>query len=108
MSLQRLEEYAALITRELRKHFPQEHEQARQVIALAEETGEFTGAARRYMKWARRNGNKEEMEFELADVVITAFVTAQVFDIDLPTAINSKIGIILTRGWKDDDSQEVL
>jgi len=75
--------------------------QTRQVIALGEEVGEFMGAARRYMGMARRYGFKEDMEHELADVIITAFVTAIVFDVDIEQRLKEKLEIIFTRGWKD-------
>jgi NTP pyrophosphatase (non-canonical NTP hydrolase) len=73
----------------------------RQTLALAEETGEFVQAARRYLGLARRTGGLEDVTAELADVVITAFVTARAFDIDLPAAINAKAAVIVTRGWRD-------
>jgi NTP pyrophosphatase (non-canonical NTP hydrolase) len=107
MSVDRLRHYAAIIRRELWKYFPPSEEQERQVMCMAEEVGEFVGAARRYMGKARRSGTKEEMAMELADVVITAFVTAEVFDIKLNAEITSKLSEILTRGWKDD-TQEIL
>lgn len=71
-----------------------------QIIALAEEAGEFVGAARRYMGMARRSGTHNEMAKELADVVITAFVTAHIFDIDLPSEISDKLDIMFSRGWR--------
>ncbi len=41
------------------------------------------------------------MAEELADVVITAFVTAGVFDINLPLEIDHKMSIIMSRGWRE-------
>ena len=73
-----------------------------QIIAMAEETGEFVGAARRFMGMARRSGTYGEMAAELADVVITAFITAEVFGIDLEQVIPYKAKIILTRGWREE------
>lgn len=55
------------------------HNLDRQVMALLEEAGEFTGAARRYLGGARRLGPLAEAAEELADVVIAAHVTAAVF-----------------------------
>jgi len=75
--------------------------QPQQVIALAEEVGEFVGAARRYMKLARRPGPIEDVASELADVMITAMVTARVFNIDIVSEIDKKLAIIFERGWKD-------
>lgn len=74
---------------------------ARQVLALAEEAGEFVGAARRYMGMARRPGPWEDMAAELADVVITAFVTAAEFDVNLAAEVRGKLEIIFTRPLKD-------
>ncbi len=73
----------------------------RQTLALAEEAGEFVQAARRYLGLARRTGDLDQVAAELADVVITAFVTARAFGIDLPTEITTKAGVIVTRGWRD-------
>ncbi|WP_163549465.1 MazG nucleotide pyrophosphohydrolase domain-containing protein [Candidatus Frankia nodulisporulans] len=73
----------------------------RQTLALAEETGEFVQAARRYLGLARRTGDLDQVAAELADVVITAFVTARTFGIDLPAQITTKAGVIVTRGWRD-------
>jgi NTP pyrophosphatase (non-canonical NTP hydrolase) len=72
-----------------------------QVIALSEEVGEFAGAARRYLGMARRPGSFGDMAEELADVIITGFVTAHVFDINLEKEIAAKLAIIFERGWKD-------
>ncbi len=47
-----------------------------QTLNLAEEAGEFVGAYRRWTGRARRTGTEQEAQAELADVVITAYVTA--------------------------------
>jgi NTP pyrophosphatase (non-canonical NTP hydrolase) len=54
-----------------------------QTLALAEEAGEFIGAYRRWSDQARRNGPWQDVCDELADVLITAYVTAEVFDLDV-------------------------
>jgi NTP pyrophosphatase (non-canonical NTP hydrolase) len=77
----------------------------RQALALAEETGEFVGAVRRYYGMARRGGTFAEVEAELADVAITAFVTAHVMDIDLEAAIRAKLDVIYGRGWREAPAQ---
>lgn len=41
------------------------------------------------------------MDAELADVVIAAYVTAHVLGIDLRAAIEDKLAVIFTRGWRD-------
>jgi NTP pyrophosphatase (non-canonical NTP hydrolase) len=76
-------------------------------LALAEEAGEFTKAARRYLGMARRTGTKYDVAMELADVVITAFVAANVFDIDLPAAIEEKLKEIFDRPWRDQPPGEL-
>lgn len=72
-----------------------------QVLNLAEEVGEFVGAYRRWTDRARRSDTLDHVEEELADVVITAFVTAAVLDIDIEKAVDAKVGVVLTRGWKE-------
>ena len=42
----------------------------------------------------------DEVEAELADVVITAYVTAAVLGIDLDAAARAKTAVIFTRGWR--------
>ena len=71
-----------------------------QVLALAEEAGEFTAAYRRWAGMAQRTGTWDEVQAELADVVITAYVTAAVFGIDLDAAARAKTAVIFTRGWR--------
>lgn len=73
----------------------------RQVLALAEEVGEFVGAYRRYTGQARRTGTLDQVYSELADVVITAYVTAAEMGINLNTQIAKKLDIIMTRGWRE-------
>lgn len=77
-----LRDLAAEITNHLREHFPDSDEQVRQVLALAEEAGEFVGAYRRWAGMARRKGSWADVRAELADVVITAYVTATVIEIE--------------------------
>lgn len=98
-----LKDYADMIRRALWDHFPREEEKVRQVIAIGEEAGEFQGAARRYMGMARRSDTFEHMAEELADVVITAYVTAEVFEIDLPREIEAKLHTIVTRGYRESE-----
>lgn len=73
----------------------------RQVLNLAEEVGEFVGAYRRWAGQARRSGTAEEMHRELADVVITAYVTAEELGIDLDAVMAEKLAVIFTRGWRE-------
>ncbi|MEV0560699.1 MazG nucleotide pyrophosphohydrolase domain-containing protein [Dactylosporangium sp. NPDC050588] len=78
-----------------------ESPQLRQTLALAEEVGEFVGAVRRHAGMARRSGPFSDVEEELADVVLTAFVTAHTMGIDLRQALEKKLAVIYSRGWKD-------
>ncbi|WP_192808906.1 MazG nucleotide pyrophosphohydrolase domain-containing protein [Actinomadura montaniterrae] len=96
-----LTDLAAVVAENIRQHFPAEEERHRQVLALAEEVGEFVGAYRRWAGMARRTGDFSDIQEELADVVITAYVTAHVLDIDLETAWRAKAQRVLTRGWRD-------
>jgi NTP pyrophosphatase (non-canonical NTP hydrolase) len=94
----------------LAMHFPAETLPHQQVLALAEEAGEFTAAYRRWAGLARRPGTWAEMTAELADVVITAYVTACVLGIDLDAAITAKVAVIWSRPWRESppDAAEVL
>ena len=91
---------AARITARLREHFAPATLAVQQVLAVAEEAGEFTGAYRRWAGLARRPGTWDEMEAELADVVITAYITADVLGIDLDAAWRAKAHVVFTRGWR--------
>lgn len=73
----------------------------RQVLNLAEETGEVVGAYRRLAGQARRPGTREEFEREVADVVITAYVLAEEAGFDLDKAIADKLAVIFSRGWRE-------
>lgn len=76
----------------------------RQVLNLAEEVGEFVGAYRRWTGQARRTGTEAEVHAELADVVITAYVTAAELDMDLDAAIKAKLDVVFSRGWREGGS----
>ncbi|WP_242903689.1 MazG nucleotide pyrophosphohydrolase domain-containing protein [Actinomadura terrae] len=91
----------AVVAENIRQHFPAAEERHRQVLTLAEEVGELVGAYRRWAGMARRTGDFADVQDELADVVITAYVTAHVLDIDLDAAWRAKARHILTRGWRD-------
>jgi NTP pyrophosphatase (non-canonical NTP hydrolase) len=73
----------------------------RQVLNLAEEAGEFVGAYRRWTGQARRTGTAAAMHEELADVIITAFVTAHELGVDIDQVIAIKLHKIHTRGWRE-------
>jgi len=92
---------AARLADRLREHFNPATLPVQQVLALAEEAGEFTAAYRRWAGLARRPGTWHDVEAELADVVITAYVTAHVLGIDLDAAARAKAEVVLTRGWRE-------
>ncbi|MFI6516970.1 hypothetical protein ACIBF1_15555 [Spirillospora sp. NPDC050679] len=91
----------AELAERMRARFDADGAPNRQALALAEEVGEFVGAYRRWSGQARRTGPFSDVCEELADVVITAYVTAAVLDIDLDNAIAAKTGVLFTRGWRD-------
>jgi NTP pyrophosphatase (non-canonical NTP hydrolase) len=95
-----LVEVAGIISGNIDEYFPARESGIRQVLCLAEEAWEFVAAYRRATGMARRHGSMTEVETELADVVITAYVTAHVLGIDLTDAITNKLTVIFTRGWK--------
>lgn len=59
------------------------------VLCLAEEAGEAIGAFRRYAGRARRTGTLDELGAELADVVITSYVSAHAMLVDLDAVIGT-------------------
>lgn len=76
--------------------------EANQILALAEEGGEAVKAYRRWAGLSRRTGTKQAFAEELADLILTAFITAAVFDeIDIVYTLKEKLKIIYTRGWRD-------
>ncbi len=84
----------------LREDFPASTLRFQQVLCLSEETGEFVGAYRRWAGLARRRGPWDDVQAELADVVISAYTTADALGIDLDAAWRAKDRIILTRSWR--------
>jgi NTP pyrophosphatase (non-canonical NTP hydrolase) len=96
-----LPQTAARLADRLREHFNPDTLPVQQVLALAEEAGEFTAAYRRWAGLARRSGPWHDVEAELADVVITAYVTAHVLGIDLDAATRAKTDVVFTRGWRE-------
>jgi NTP pyrophosphatase (non-canonical NTP hydrolase) len=72
-----------------------------QALCVAEEAGELVGAYRRYAGMARRTGTREDLEHEIADVLIVTAVFANRAGIDLDKAVNDKLKIIYSRGWKE-------
>lgn len=113
-------EHAHIINQHIDENFPIENREARQVICLAEEGGEFieaalavneqigrfVGAWRRYSGNARRTGTREEALSELADVMIVGYVMADILIRDNEPNMNdiiaAKLEKIYSRGWRDD------
>lgn len=60
-------------------------------LMLAEEAGEAVQQLRRHLGHARTAATGDDVGAELADVVITAAVLAQLLDIDLSRAIEAKL-----------------
>lgn len=69
----------------------------RGVLSVAEEAGEFVGAFRRNVGLARRSGTREEVEDELADVVIAAWAAGTSLGIDMEAVITRKAEVVLGR-----------
>ena len=85
----------------LQESFNNPNREEHQVLCLAEEIGEFVGAYRRYIGGARRDGPWSDVVEELADIVITSWVLADMLKIDLEQAMSDKLTIIFNRGWKE-------
>lgn len=92
--------YAHDIVEHLRANgFTVESQPDRQALALAEEVGEFIQAWRRWRGMARKTGTERNAATELADVIITAYVTAAEQGWDIDEMIYEKLGDIYRRGW---------
>lgn len=102
----RLPDLTADINRKLAEAgFPESESLTRQMLAMGEEIGEFLGAVRRFHGMARRRGTWDDVLNEWADVVITAFVTANTLGLtrsQMETALQSKLDVIFSRGWHDN------
>jgi len=87
----------------MNEHFPGMYQKSplQPTLCLVEEAGEFAGAMRRLMGLARRSGTIVEAMDELADVVISAHIAANVYHFDLEDAIARKWHTIMTRGFKE-------
>lgn len=73
-----------------------------QALCVAEEAGELVGAFRRYSGMARRAGTIEELSGEVADVIIVTCVFALRMGISVEEALKGKLGVIYSRGWKEE------
>lgn len=69
-----------------------------QVLCIAEEAGEVVKAWARYSGQARRAGTFDAVCEELADLVITCYVAAEHFKIDLASQIDYKLNKVTARG----------
>lgn len=75
-----------------------------QLLCLAEEVGEFIKESRIELGLSRKKSQiakdlaRQNMNEELADVVITALVAARIFNIDIENEINRKLERISDRG----------
>lgn len=100
MNLQRI---ATDLLKALEENRPDhDHDAQIAVVCLAEEVGELASAWRRWAGKARRPGTFEEMEAELADVLIVAASFAVRVGIDIDKAVQVKLDTIYSRGWKSD------
>lgn len=100
-----LKMWASLLIHELRKSGAYDNDPVmegnRHALCLAEEAGEVIGAYRRYSGQARRSGTKEELEDELADLILDAFGLAYLVDADPGVFIERKLKVILERSWNE-------
>jgi NTP pyrophosphatase (non-canonical NTP hydrolase) len=74
-----------------------------QALCVAEEAGEVVGAYRRFTGRARRKGTFSEVADEVADVLITTAIFAEMIGVDLEEAVHRKLDVIYSRGWKESE-----
>ena len=68
-------------------------------MMLAEEVGEVAGELKRVWSKNYEKFAVEDLEDELADVMVLLLALANQFDIDMETAVRSKIGKDEGRNW---------
>lgn len=100
--MSKVSELARTIFTETSKFFPDKDQRIMQTLCVGEEAGEFVGAVRKYLGMARRSGDFDSVRYELADVIISAYVAAEALQFDVDAAIEEKSVVILTRGWKQN------
>jgi NTP pyrophosphatase (non-canonical NTP hydrolase) len=71
------------------------------VLCVAEEAGEFVGAARRYHGYARRYGTIEQVAEEAADVIIATWIACFLLNIDIEKEVNKKWRKIFERSFRE-------
>ncbi len=81
-----LAEFGAICVENLRKHLLELNLEA-QMIQLGSEVGEALDAYGRWAGFKRRDGTLAELAAELADIMITAYITAEVLGADLDAAL---------------------
>ena len=74
------------------------------VVHVGSEAGEFLGAWMRWAGRARRTDTEQAARFELADVVIAAYVVAEQNGWDLEQDVAEKWHIIRERGYREAGS----
>lgn len=66
-------------------------------LCMAEEVGEAIQQIRRYLGHARRSATLEQVGEEMADVVISTAVTANLMGVDLAAHIDAKLDEVMER-----------
>lgn len=96
-----LQQIARDLNKALDEHVPEQgHGLDQKAMCIAEEAGELVGAYRRWSGQARRSGTREELEKEVADLIICTSSFAERAGIDIERAVSAKLEKIYSRGWK--------
>lgn len=97
------EEFEEIFPRVILEHLKENGQgtEQGQVYGIAEEAGEFVGAMRRWRGMARRPGTEEEAKEELADVIISSYIMAEILGWSVEEIVRHKLDIVFSRGWKD-------
>jgi len=94
-------EWVTQLTVDLLDTFDPAAAMQRQIMCISEEAGELTGAVRRYLKMARREGAYEEVLMEAADVLISTMVLLEMCNANIDLAIKTKLHVIYQRGLRN-------
>jgi len=107
MDLKELHEFVRSEDHRLRDLYPEQTHKERilsRMCKLTEETGELAEQVLKTLAMQRKEKmidvKKEDLEEELVDVLITAFLLSEILEVNIDDAIEKKVNKIKNRNYK--------